>query len=115
VIYILPQGVILFLGLKTSKDRKAPLFSAKIKNMSIQNFLIGLVLTIYGVITLQYNYRYTNMFSRSAFIETWFGSMYTFTKLTSILACIIGLLIMVGLEDNFANLITSPLRGTFSG
>jgi hypothetical protein len=83
--------------------------------MTVQSFLVGLILTVYGVLTLQYNYRYTNLFSRSPFIETWFGSMYTFTKLTSILASVIGLLIMVGLGDNFANLITSPLRGTFGG
>jgi hypothetical protein len=83
--------------------------------MTLQGFFIGIILTAYGVITLQYNYRYTNMFSRSNFIETWFGSMYTFTKLTSILASIIGLLIMVGLGDNFANFITSPLRGSFGG
>lgn len=83
--------------------------------MSIKSFLLGVLITAYGVISLQYNYRYTNMFSRSPKIESWFGSMYTFFKLTSILASIIGLMIMFGLGDNIANFITKPFQSTFGG
>ncbi|USN97739.1 MAG: hypothetical protein H6799_01440 [Candidatus Nomurabacteria bacterium] len=83
--------------------------------MSIKSFLLGLVITVYGVITLQYNYRYTNMFSRSAKIENWFGSMYTFFKLTSILAAIIGLLIAFGLGEAFVSLLVKPFQNSFGG
>jgi steroid 5-alpha reductase family enzyme len=84
-------------------------------NMSIKSFLLGILITAYGVVSLQYNYRYTNMFSRSPNIESWFGSMYTFFKLTSILASIIGLMIMFGLGDNLANFLASPFRNSFGG
>ena len=81
--------------------------------MTLASFFVGLLVLVYGVVTHQYNYRYTNMFGRSAFVEQWFGSMYTFTKLTSILAALIGLMIMFGLGDNLANFITSPFQNTF--
>ena len=83
--------------------------------MSIQSFIAGLAITAYGVITLQYNYKYTNIFSRSPKIESWFGSMYTFFKLTSILAAILGLLITVGLGEAFVNLLVKPFQNTFGG
>ena len=83
--------------------------------MSITTFLAGLAATVYGVVTIKYNYRYTNMFSRSAFIEAWFGSMYTFVLITSILACIIGVMAMTGLWDEFANFMTGPIQGGFGG
>lgn len=83
--------------------------------MSITTFLAGLAATIYGVATIKYNYRYTNLFNRSALIEAWFGSMYTFILITSIAACIIGLLAMTGLWNNFAGFITSPFQGFFGG
>lgn len=81
--------------------------------MSIASFLIGAVVVAYGVTTIKYNYRYTNMFNRSPKIESWFGSMYTFMLITSILACLVGLLVMAGLWDEFANLITRPFQGMF--
>jgi hypothetical protein len=81
--------------------------------MSITAFLAGLAATVYGVATIKYNYRYTNLFNRSAFIEAWFGSMYTFMLITSIAACIIGLLAMTGLWNNFAGFVTSPVQGLF--
>lgn len=83
--------------------------------MSLTTFLVGLAVTVYGVVTLKYNYRYTNLFSRSAFIEAWFGSMYTFVMITSILACLIGAMAMAGLWDEFANFITGPIQGGFGG
>ena len=83
--------------------------------MNIGTFLIGAAVTAYGVITIKYNYRFTNLFSRSAFIEAWFGSMYTFVLITSIAACLIGALTMAGLWDEFANFITGPIQGGFGG
>jgi hypothetical protein len=71
--------------------------------MSIASFFVGLAVTAYGVVTIKYNYRYTNMFNRSPKIEAWFGSMYTFMLITSVLACLIGLLAMAGLWDEFGN------------
>ena len=82
--------------------------------MSVASFFIGAIVVAYGVATIKYNYRYTNMFGRSPKIEAWFGSMYTFVLITSILACLIGLLAMAGLWDEFANLITKPFQGLFS-
>ena len=87
----------------------------KLKHMSIQSFLIGLIFVAYGVLTLKYNYRYANMFSSSAFIENWFGSMYLFFQITSVLAAILGLLFITGLADNLGNLITAPFRSSFGG
>lgn len=81
--------------------------------MRIGNFFLGILIAAYGVVSLKYNYRYTNLFSRSDFIESWFGSMFTFVKLTSIFAVLIGLLIAVGLGDNFADFITKPLQKAF--
>lgn len=81
--------------------------------MSIQNFFIGLIITAYGVISLQYNYRYTNLFSKSMFVENWFGSMYSFFKLTSILASVIGLAVMFSLGDDLANFILLPFQKLF--
>ncbi len=84
-------------------------------SMSIKSFLVGLLITAYGIVSLQYNYRYTNMFSRSPKIESWFGSMYTFFKLTSILAALIGLLIAFGLGESFVNLLVKPFQNSFGG
>ena len=74
---------------------------------------IRLVIVAYGIISLQYNYRYTNMFSRSMFVEKWFGSMFSFFKLTSILASVIGLAVMFSLGDDLANFITLPFQKLF--
>jgi hypothetical protein len=35
--------------------------------------------------------------------------------ITSVLACLIGLLAMAGLWDEFGNLITKPFQGLFGG
>ena len=83
--------------------------------MTIQAVLVGAIVTAFGVTTIKYNYRFTNLFNRSIFIEKWFGSMYTFMLMTSIAASVIGLLVMAGLWDEFAGLITSPVQGMFGG
>ena len=83
--------------------------------MSIKSFLLGILVTAYGIVSLQYNYRYTNMFSRSPKIESWFGSMYTFFKLTSIIAALLGLIIMFGLGTPLVNLLVKPFQNSFGG
>ena len=122
-----PVSLIYFSIFKFNHDIAAPLSTVdpchpivlnlttaiQEKLMSIQNFFIGLMITAYGIISLQYNYRYTNLFSRSMFIEKWFGSMFTFLKLTSILASIIGLAVMFSLGDDLANFILLPFQKLF--
>ncbi len=82
-------------------------------SMSFKTFIFGLLLMAYGIITLMFNYQYTNTFARSPFLEKWFGSMYTFFKATSALACAVGLIYIVGLGDNLMDFVTRPLQKIF--
>lgn len=77
--------------------------------MSIGAFIIGLIIIIAGVVSVKYNRQVTDSFGSSAVAsKLGAGSKYDVFKIYSIIAILVGLVIMFGLYKPILELLASP-------
>lgn len=78
---------------------------------SFAYFLYGLIAVVLGVITLKYNYQLVGITGHPRWIEGRLGggTTYLVYKLFSILLIIFGLLLALGLADDFFYWLLSPI------
>lgn len=84
---------------------------------SIQAFAIGVILLVYGVVSLKYNYNLVGFTGHIGFVERYlgYGSTYAFMKFISVLCCVAGFLAITGLYQPVLDWLLSPLSVFFSG
>ncbi len=81
--------------------------------MSVGAFFLGLLIIIAGVLSVKYNRQIADSFGESGIANMIGpGNKYGVFKLYSIIAILIGLIIMFGLHTFFINLIISPFLNT---
>ncbi len=77
--------------------------------MSVGSFFIGLIIVIVGAISVKYNQQIADSFGSSSIAnKIGPGSKYDVFKLYSIIAIIVGLIIMFGLYKPILEFIVSP-------
>ena len=77
--------------------------------MSIGSFIIGLIIVVAGAVSVKYNRQVADSFGSSAIAgKIGPGSKYDVFKFYSIIAILVGLIIMFGLYKPIIELIVSP-------
>ena len=77
--------------------------------MSIGAFIIGLIIVVAGAVSVKYNQQIADSFGSSAIANKLGpGSKYDVFKLYSIVAILVGLIIMFGLYKPIIELLVSP-------
>lgn len=85
-------------------------------SFSLQNVLIGLVMTMLGALMVKYTFWLVNTTGPQDWIEryTGGGSTYGIYKIFGVILAIIGLMIATGLGNNVMEFLFSPLKSLFA-
>ena len=81
------------------------------------HFFAGIVITAIGALFLRYNFRLVGYTGRQEWIERYLGSGSTYFvyQVFAVIVTLGGLVYAMGLGDNVATAIFSPLKGIFGG
>ena len=83
---------------------------------SVQGLIVGLIMTVLGVLLVKYTFWIHNMTGAQDWLEryTGSGSTYGIYKIFGVLIGLIGLLVATGFGDNVMSFFFSPLANLFA-